>query len=174
MEINLSDMAVTIEKLEEITRVMKILAANEGNIQKTSKEVGISRPTLFAWKAKYGHLALEEPPEWEIENTPDISVINANVMKKQVLIIDKMLDKISYLLARCTSPSQLDYLARSFKNINEISSKEIRDPNDLPPGTTVAQTNVFNTITNILKLKYESNGTINNTPDGDSTEPPGQ
>lgn len=161
---------------DEVTKALRTLVINGNNVQRTSQELGISRSTLTFWREKHGHLVMDDDDEgegWDVKEN-DTSTIAESVAKKQLIVKEKMLDKLYYLVKSCQNANTLDSLAKAFKNISEIGGVKSPVPDDAPLTGMIAHANIFHTVTNILKLKYESNGSIDNTPVGDSKESPGQ
>jgi len=64
-----------------ISRYLNLLEANEMNISKTAKEIGIDRGTLFRWKSKYWNTYLNEKNEVK-EQMQDITAVKLYTVKE--------------------------------------------------------------------------------------------
>lgn len=97
----------------EITRALETLRANDYNLKKTSREVGISRDTIRRWQKEY-----DRPPGEPTDVTP-AEVIDTTIEKWHQLdeAITKAIARTLDLIPQCKSAIEASTVAKNLARI---------------------------------------------------------
>jgi len=142
---------------EQMVQILKMHELNAFNVSKTSKESGVSRPTLRRWVESMGPEVFNHNNVQEIVFKVDEQVIDrkTKLANRVMDAKEKMLERI---IKRIPSTKDMDSLTRGMKILNELD-KIVIDPDK--GGDTTINNNTF--VQYIMdQRKLSSNATKDN------------